>query len=82
MLFDFLAFKSDIHFWRQKNNLAGLSKWTVVWRTFSQAVIFFYLIEENTSFLVYLPIGVSTFIEVRNKKYKTVVHIKVYRLMI
>ncbi|XP_058808355.1 lipid scramblase CLPTM1L [Phymastichus coffea] len=63
LLFDFLAFKNDISFWRRKNNLAGLSTQTVLWRAFSQAVIFLYLLDEDSSLLVLIPAGIGTIIE-------------------
>ncbi|XP_015521760.2 lipid scramblase CLPTM1L [Neodiprion pinetum] len=63
LLFDFLAFKNDVSFWRGKNNLAGLSVRTVVWRAFSQAVIFLYLLDEQSSMLVLIPAGIGTIIE-------------------
>lgn len=64
LCFDFLAFKNDIYFWRKRNNLAGLSVQTVVWRAFSQIVIFLYLIDEGSSLLVVVPTGIGVLIEV------------------
>ncbi|XP_069672324.1 lipid scramblase CLPTM1L [Periplaneta americana] len=63
LLFDFLAFKNDVSFWRRKQNLVGLSSRTVVWRAFSQAVVFLYLMDEDTSLLVLVPTGIATVIE-------------------
>ncbi|CAL1687712.1 unnamed protein product [Lasius platythorax] len=63
LLFDFLAIKNDVSFWRKKSNLIGLSKWTVMWRAFSQSVIFFYLCDEGSSLLILIPTGISTVIE-------------------
>ncbi|KAJ9587455.1 hypothetical protein L9F63_028292, partial [Diploptera punctata] len=63
LLFDFLAFKNDVSFWRRKQNLVGLSSRTVLWRAFSQAVIFLYLMDEETSLLVLIPTGIATIIE-------------------
>ncbi|XP_015597472.1 cleft lip and palate transmembrane protein 1-like protein [Cephus cinctus] len=68
LLFDFLAFKNDVSFWRSKNNLAGLSVRTVLWRAFSQAIIFFYLLDEGSSLLVLIPAGVGTVIELWKSK--------------
>ncbi|KAK0163679.1 hypothetical protein PV327_007333 [Microctonus hyperodae] len=63
MMFDFLAFKNDINFWRSKGSFEGLSVSTIVWRAFSQTIIFFYLINEGTSLLILIPSGISTLIE-------------------
>jgi len=63
LLFDCLAFKSDINFWRGKKSMEGLSRKTILWRAFSQTVIFFYLMDEETSLLVLIPAGVGAIIE-------------------
>ncbi|XP_037724905.1 cleft lip and palate transmembrane protein 1-like protein [Drosophila subpulchrella] len=63
MLFDFLSFKNDVAFWRKKQSYEGLSSRTTMWRAFSQIVIFLYLLDENTSYLVLVPVGLGTLIE-------------------
>ncbi|XP_021939566.1 cleft lip and palate transmembrane protein 1-like protein isoform X2 [Zootermopsis nevadensis] len=75
LLFDFLAFKNDVSFWRHKQSFAGLSTRTVAWRAFSQAVVFLYLIDEGTSLLVLVPAGIGTVIEFW--KMQKVVQIKI-----
>ncbi|GBP77848.1 Cleft lip and palate transmembrane protein 1-like protein [Eumeta japonica] len=75
LLFDFLAFKNDVSFWRRKRSLAGLSARTVFWRAFSQLVIFLYLLDEQTSLLVLAPAGISAVIELW--KVTKVLHLRV-----
>lgn len=74
LLFDFLAFKNDVNFWRGKKNMVGLSRKTILWRAFSQTVIFFYLLDEETSLLVLIPAGVGALIELW--KVSKALHIK------
>merc|ERR1719339_913045 len=57
LLFDCLAFKSDINFWRGKKSMEGLSRKTILWRAFSQSVIFLYLMDEETSHHILLLDG-------------------------
>ncbi|EEZ99580.1 lipid scramblase CLPTM1L [Tribolium castaneum] len=63
LLLDFLSFKNDVKFWKAQTSMAGLSTSSVLWRAFSQTVIFLYLLDEGTSLLVLIPSGIATIIE-------------------
>ena len=62
-VFDFLAFKNDIGFWRENKSLEGLSARSVLLNAFSQLVIFLYLLDNDTSMVVLLSAGAGTAIE-------------------
>ncbi|CAB1334753.1 unnamed protein product, partial [Coregonus sp. 'balchen'] len=63
-IFEFLAFKNDISFWRKKKNMVGMSRKAVLWRCFSTIVIFLKMLEERSSLLVLIPVGIGIIIEV------------------
>lgn len=44
--------------------MEGLSFRTVLWRAFSHAVIFLFMIDEKASIIVLGPTGIATIIEV------------------
>lgn len=63
LVFDFLAFKNDINFWRKRDTVVGLSGRTILWRAFSQIIVFLYLLDEKSSLLISIPAGIACFIE-------------------
>ncbi|KAJ3044508.1 hypothetical protein HDV00_001935 [Rhizophlyctis rosea] len=63
-VFDFLAFKNDIQFWRKKKSMEGLSFRTIVLNVFFQLVIFLYLMDNETSKMILVSNGIGLVIEV------------------
>ena len=64
LFFEFLAFKSDINFWRKNKSLRGLSIRTLFIDLFFQATILLYLIDVDTSLLVTIPSAAGVLIQV------------------
>ncbi|KAI9245316.1 cleft lip and palate transmembrane protein 1-domain-containing protein [Sporodiniella umbellata] len=65
-LFEMLAFKNDISFWKKKNNAAGISVRTLLVNIFFQIVIFLYLMDnsQETSWMILISQGFGLLLEV------------------
>lgn len=63
LLFDFLAFKSDVQFWRSRDSMAGLSFSSLAFRAISQIIIAIYLWDQSASLLILLPAIIGAVIE-------------------
>lgn len=63
ILFDILAFKNDIAFWRNRKSFEGLSLRYLFASAFSQAIVFLYLANERSSKLVLIPAAISALVE-------------------
>ncbi|XP_071736300.1 uncharacterized protein [Rutidosis leptorrhynchoides] len=62
-VFDFLAFKNDIQFWNKNKSMEGLSAKSVVVSFVCQLVIFLYLLDNDTSWMILASSGVGVCIE-------------------
>ena len=63
LLFETLAFESDISFWNSNKSMVGLSARALVIDLFSQVVIFLFLVDSDTSLLVSVPSFVAILIQ-------------------
>ncbi|KAL2347127.1 hypothetical protein Fmac_001127 [Flemingia macrophylla] len=62
-VFDFLAFKNDIQFWNKNKSMEGLSAKTVVVSFICQLIIFLYLLDNDTSWMILASSGIGCVIE-------------------
>ena len=62
-IFDFLAFKNDFQFWRNKKSAVGLSVKSICVSSFSQIVVILYLVDNNTAKLILYSNVVAVIIE-------------------
>ena len=65
MIFEALAFKSDISHWRNKKDNVGISVRTILANVFMQTVIFLYLMDnsDGTSWMILLGQGMGILLE-------------------
>jgi len=62
-VFDFLAFKNDVQFWRNKKSMEGLSSRSVLVNAVCQWIIFLYLCDNETSWMILFSSGMGCLIE-------------------
>ncbi|KAB1997103.1 hypothetical protein ES319_D12G002100v1 [Gossypium barbadense] len=62
-VFDFLAFKNDIQFWNKNKSMEGLSAKSVVVSFLCQLVVFLYLLDNDTSWMILASSGIGVCIE-------------------
>lgn len=55
MIFEFLAFQSDIQFWRGKDSVEGISIRSLYMELLMQIVVQLYFQDNETSFLIWAP---------------------------
>ncbi len=63
MLFEFLAFKSDVNFWKKNKSLRGLSIRSLGADFVFQFIVLLYLVDDNASFLISVPAFIGLVIQ-------------------
>uniref|UniRef100_A0A915DAJ4 Cleft lip and palate associated transmembrane protein n=1 Tax=Ditylenchus dipsaci TaxID=166011 RepID=A0A915DAJ4_9BILA len=60
---EFLAFKNDIQFWRTRKSLEGLSVRSVLFNVFQSVIVFLYICDNDSSWVIKMSIGFGLLIE-------------------
>eukprot|EP00941_MAST-03F_sp_MAST-3F-sp1_P002373 g2373.t1 len=63
MLFDCLAFKNEVQFWRKAKSMRGLSLYSIGTKIFFQGVILLYLIDNDASRMIIFSSAIAILIE-------------------
>lgn len=63
-IFEFMAFKNDIQFWKNRNTLEGLSVKSVFFNVFQSVIVLLYVLDNDTNTMVRISIGIGLLIEI------------------
>ncbi|KAH3847763.1 putative lipid scramblase CLPTM1 [Dreissena polymorpha] len=63
-VFEFLAFKNDIQFWRSRKSLEGLSVRSVFFNVFQSTIVLLYVLDNETNTVVKFSVGIGLLIEI------------------
>jgi len=63
-VFDFLAFKNDITFWKNRKSMEGTSVRTLFLNFICQVIIFLYLVDNDTSWMILISCGIGLLVEI------------------
>lgn len=76
-VFEFLAFKNDIQFWKERRSLEGLSVRSVFFNVFQSLIVLLYVWDNDTNIMIRISVFVGLFIELW--KIKKVINIELVR---
>nr|CAG4646119.1 EOG090X032C [Macrothrix elegans] len=76
-IFEFLAFKNDIQFWRHRESLEGLSVRSVFFNVFQSTIVLLYVLDNETNTLIRISCFIGLAIEIW--KIHKVVDVKIDR---
>ena len=62
-VFEFLAFKNDIQFWKNKKSLEGLSVNSVLFGCVTQFIVLLYILDNETNTVVKISVGIGLLID-------------------
>jgi len=62
-VFEILAFKNDIQFWNSKDSMEGISIKTLYFQVFQSIIIFMYLFDNQTSWMIIISSGFGIILE-------------------
>ncbi|XP_027193731.2 putative lipid scramblase CLPTM1 [Dermatophagoides pteronyssinus] len=62
-IFEFLAFKNDIQFWRNRRSLEGLSVRSVFFNVFQSLIVLLYVCDNDTNFMIRISVLIGLVIE-------------------